>query len=63
MRIGIPAETRAGETRVTATPETVKKMRASNHQVLVQNTYLANALELYLIGRLEPEHNVNRPGS
>ncbi len=36
MRIGIPAETRAGETRVAATPETVKKMLASGHQVLVQ---------------------------
>jgi NAD(P) transhydrogenase subunit alpha len=28
MRIGIPAETRAGETRVAATPETVKKLAA-----------------------------------
>src|SRR5512135_1239905 len=36
MRIGIPAETRAGETRVAATPETVKKMLATGHQVLVQ---------------------------
>jgi len=36
MRIGIPAETRAGETRVAATPETVKKMVAAGHQVLVQ---------------------------
>ncbi|MDO8206658.1 MAG: Re/Si-specific NAD(P)(+) transhydrogenase subunit alpha [Gallionella sp.] len=36
MRIGIPAETRAGETRVAATPETVKKMLASGHTVLVQ---------------------------
>ncbi len=36
MRIGIPAETRAGETRVAATPETVKKMLASSHKVLVQ---------------------------
>ncbi len=36
MRIGIPAETRAGETRVAATPETVKKMLASGHEVLVQ---------------------------
>ena len=36
MRIGIPAETRAGETRVAATPETVKKMLASGHQVMVQ---------------------------
>ena len=36
MRIGIPAETRAGETRVAATPETVKKMLSTGHQVLVQ---------------------------
>jgi NAD(P) transhydrogenase subunit alpha len=36
MRIGIPAETRAGETRVAATPETVKKMLAAGHQVWVQ---------------------------
>lgn len=35
MRIGIPAETRPGETRVAATPETVKKL-ASKHQVVVQ---------------------------
>lgn len=36
MRIGIPAETRAGETRVAATPDTVKKMIASGHSLLVQ---------------------------
>ncbi|WP_296001672.1 Re/Si-specific NAD(P)(+) transhydrogenase subunit alpha [Rugamonas sp.] len=36
MRIGIPAETRAGETRVAATPETVKKL-AAQHQLLVQS--------------------------
>jgi len=36
MRIGIPAETRAGETRVAATPETVKKMLAVGHAVMVQ---------------------------
>ncbi len=36
MRIGIPMETRAGETRVAATPETVKKMLAVGHTVLVQ---------------------------
>src|ERR1035437_5889685 len=36
MRIGIPAETRANETRVAATPETVKKLLASGHTVLVQ---------------------------
>jgi NAD(P) transhydrogenase subunit alpha len=37
MRIGIPAETRAGETRVAATPETVKKMLAAGHTVMVEN--------------------------
>ncbi|HEY9397569.1 MAG TPA: Re/Si-specific NAD(P)(+) transhydrogenase subunit alpha [Burkholderiales bacterium] len=38
MQIGIPAETRAGETRVAATPETVKKLVAGgHHQVLVQS--------------------------
>lgn len=36
MKIGIPAETRAGETRVAATPETVKKLVAAKHQVVVQ---------------------------
>ncbi|NRR31043.1 Re/Si-specific NAD(P)(+) transhydrogenase subunit alpha [Oxalobacteraceae bacterium] len=35
MRIGIPAETRSGETRVAATPETVKKL-AAKHQIIVQ---------------------------
>jgi len=35
MRIGIPAETRAGETRVAATPETAKKLAAKN-EVRVQ---------------------------
>ncbi|WP_311964410.1 hypothetical protein, partial [Acinetobacter baumannii] len=33
MKIGIPAENRPGETRVAATPETVKKL-AAKHQVL-----------------------------
>jgi NAD(P) transhydrogenase subunit alpha len=36
MRIGIPTETHAGETRVAATPETVKKMLAAGHTVMVQ---------------------------
>ncbi|MDB5757971.1 MAG: transhydrogenase alpha subunit, partial [Burkholderia sp.] len=36
MRIGIPAETRPGETRVAATPETVKKLVTAGHQVVVQ---------------------------
>jgi NAD(P) transhydrogenase subunit alpha len=35
MRIGVPAETRAGETRVAATPETVKKLAGKN-EVRVQ---------------------------
>jgi NAD(P) transhydrogenase subunit alpha len=38
MKLGIPAETRLGETRVAATPETVKKLTASGaHTVLVQS--------------------------
>jgi NAD(P) transhydrogenase subunit alpha len=37
MIIGIPRETRAGETRVAATPETVKKLAASaKHTLLVE---------------------------
>lgn len=36
MRIGIPAETRSGETRVAATPETVKKLLAAKHEILVE---------------------------
>ncbi|HVP89118.1 MAG TPA: Re/Si-specific NAD(P)(+) transhydrogenase subunit alpha [Casimicrobiaceae bacterium] len=35
MIIGIPRETRAGETRVAATPETVKKLAASGKHSLV----------------------------
>ena len=37
MKIGIPAETRTGETRVAATPETVKKLISAKHQVIVQS--------------------------
>ena len=37
MQIGIPAEVRPGETRVAATPETVKKLGASgHHKIFVQ---------------------------
>lgn len=36
MRIAIPAEVCAGETRVAATPETVKKLIAAGHEVWVQ---------------------------
>ena len=36
MRIGVPAEVRTGETRVAATPETVKKLAARN-EVRIQS--------------------------
>ena len=36
MRIGIPAETRPGENRVAATPETIRKLVAGRHTVAVQ---------------------------
>ena len=36
MRIGIPAESRQGETRVAATPETIKRLVALSHQPVVQ---------------------------
>jgi len=37
MRIGVPAETRSGETRVAATAETVKKLATQKHQLIVQS--------------------------
>jgi len=37
MKIGIPAERRPGETRVAATPETVKKLVAAKQTVLVES--------------------------
>jgi NAD(P) transhydrogenase subunit alpha len=44
MRIGVPAEIRPGETRVAATPETVKKLAAGGkHTILVQSGAGANA--------------------
>ena len=36
MHIGVPLETHAGETRVAATPETIKKLVGQGHQVTVQ---------------------------
>lgn len=36
MRIGVPLETRVGEFRVAATPETVKKLVSSGHTVLIE---------------------------
>ncbi len=45
MQIAIPAERLAGETRVAATPETVKKLVAMGHAVVVeQGAGLAAAL-------------------
>ncbi len=37
MLIGVPAETTVGETRVAATPETVKKLKAQGHTLRVQS--------------------------
>jgi NAD(P) transhydrogenase subunit alpha len=36
MRIGVPLETTARETRVAVTPETAKKLLAQGHQIFVQ---------------------------
>ena len=43
MNIGVPAERGAGETRVAATPETVKKLVAAKHSVVVESGAGANA--------------------
>jgi NAD(P) transhydrogenase subunit alpha len=37
MKLGIPVESREGETRVAATPETVKKLVAAKHEVVVES--------------------------
>ena len=37
MHIGVPLETQTGETRVAATPETIKKLVAQGHKVTVQS--------------------------
>ncbi len=36
MQIGVPRETAAGETRVSVTPETAKKLKAQGHSILVE---------------------------
>ena len=44
MHIGIPAEIRGGETRVAATPETIKKFTTKGlYKVLVQTGAGINA--------------------
>ena len=37
MHIGVPLETHDGETRVAATPETIKKLVGQGHQVTVES--------------------------
>ena len=37
MHIGVPLETHSGETRVAATPETVKKLIGQGHRVTLQS--------------------------
>ena len=37
MLIGVPSETTGGETRVAATPETVKKLKAQGHTLRIQS--------------------------
>jgi len=37
MQIGVPRETAPGETRVAATPETVKKLKAQGHAIRVES--------------------------
>jgi len=37
MQIGVPLETAAGETRVSVTPETAKKLKAQGHTIRVQS--------------------------
>ena len=43
MLIGVPQETAAGEARVAATPETVKKLVAQGHTLRVQQSAGLNA--------------------
>jgi len=43
VQIGVPLETHAGETRVAATAETVKKLVGQGHQVIVQSGAGVNA--------------------
>ncbi|WP_423360012.1 Re/Si-specific NAD(P)(+) transhydrogenase subunit alpha [Pseudomonas citronellolis] len=45
MQIGVPLETHAGETRVAATAETIKKLVGQGHQVIVQSGAGINACQ------------------
>ena len=46
MRIGVPLETRPGETRVAATPETVKKLIGQGHTVVIQKMLVYRLVNL-----------------
>ena len=46
MRIGIPAEIRPGETRVAATPETVRKFLQAGHHTLTVQTHAGVAASI-----------------
>jgi NAD(P) transhydrogenase subunit alpha len=46
MRIGIPAETHPGETRVAATPETVKKLAAGGHHTMLVQSGAGSAASI-----------------
>jgi H+-translocating NAD(P) transhydrogenase subunit alpha len=43
VHIGVPLETQTGETRVAATPETIKKLIGQGHKVTVQSGAGINA--------------------
>src|SRR5687768_696349 len=69
MHIGVPAEIRGGETRVAATPETVKKFTANGlNAVLVQSgagagaSIVANAADLYGQSRIVLKVRGPEPG-
>jgi NAD(P) transhydrogenase subunit alpha len=38
MKLGIPKETRTGETRVAVSPDTVKKLRAKGLEILIEKS-------------------------
>ena len=44
MRIGVPKETAAGEHRVALVPEVVRKLKAKDHEVVVEAGAGAGAL-------------------
>ncbi|MEI7531615.1 MAG: Re/Si-specific NAD(P)(+) transhydrogenase subunit alpha [Betaproteobacteria bacterium] len=43
MRVGVPRETKLGESRVAATPETIKKLISAGHTVIIESQAGINA--------------------